>query len=637
MTSEATDDREATAEVPAPERGEHPGDDQAAPADDQAAPAEDQADDPAVHAYRAALDMLETFPQFVLANALLAARRHPAALWFIRLLRLDFTGISVGTLFYCWSLTPSLLPRDWLFQGLVGGITWALGYAAGVALGWLLDRYYLQHQRWWPLPRPIKLWLQTLVVVAIVVAVPVMLTQSARWQRELAGLMGIEGSATPGYLRTAIIAALVAAAAIAGWRVLADLVKFVARTLKRLLRIPDGLARLAGLVIVAASVAALFDGVLLRGAVSVIDTLSISTSHGNRPGVVSPTRPERSGSPESVAAWDTLGYEGRRFAAGGLHAEQLASLSGRPSKEPVRVYVGVESAPTAEERMALVTRELERTGAFDRRAVFVIPTTGTGWVNSTTARAIDLMYDGDVAVVAAQYSYLPSAASFLLDRAAAAEAGRQLVDTVIAARSARPAGKRSKLYVYGESLGTQAGEGAFADMADIRAKVDGVLWVGPPNSNRIWRTYVDRRDPGTTEADPAYANGLFLRFATSGSEVRRARGPWMTPRVLYIQHASDPVVWWDTRLIFERPNWLEEPPGRDRLPSMRWFPIVTFWQVSADLANAAGVPDGHGHNYGDAVLDGLVSIAAPERWAPFDTERVRLALHATADVDGQEK
>ncbi len=34
-----------------------------------------------------------------------------------RFLRLDFTGIAFATLFFCWSLTPSLLPRDWLFQG----------------------------------------------------------------------------------------------------------------------------------------------------------------------------------------------------------------------------------------------------------------------------------------------------------------------------------------------------------------------------------------------------------------------------------------------------------------------------------------------------------------------------------------
>ena len=40
---------------------------------------------------------------------------------------------------------------------------------------------------------------------------------------------------------------------------------------------------------------------------------------------------------------------------------------------------------------------------------------------------------------------------------------------------------------------------------------------------------------------------------------------------------------------------------------MRWYPIVTFWQVSADMSHASGVPGGHGHNYGDSVLDGWVS------------------------------
>ena len=37
-----------------------------------------------------------------------------------------------GALFFCLSLTPSLLPRDWLFQGLIGGINAAIGYGIGV-------------------------------------------------------------------------------------------------------------------------------------------------------------------------------------------------------------------------------------------------------------------------------------------------------------------------------------------------------------------------------------------------------------------------------------------------------------------------------------------------------------------------
>jgi uncharacterized membrane protein len=66
---------------------------------------------------------------------------------------------------------------------------------------------------------------------------------------------------------------------------------------------------------------------------------------------------------------------------------------------------------------------------------------------------------------------------------------------------------------------------------------------------------------------------------------------------------------------------------------MRWYPIVTFWQVSADMTNASGVPDGHGHNYGDTVLDGWVAVAAPPGWTPADTERIRAELERTSDPD----
>lgn len=48
--------------------------------------------------------------------------RHPLLRWAWSLLRLDFAGVAVGALFFCLSLTPSLLPRDWLFAGLIGGV-----------------------------------------------------------------------------------------------------------------------------------------------------------------------------------------------------------------------------------------------------------------------------------------------------------------------------------------------------------------------------------------------------------------------------------------------------------------------------------------------------------------------------------
>lgn len=60
---------------------------------------------------------------------------------------------------------------------------------------------------------------------------------------------------------------------------------------------------------------------------------------------------------------------------------------------------------------------------------------------------------------------------------------------------------------------------------------------------------------------------------------------------------------------------------------MRWYPIVSFWQVSADMTNASGVPAGRGHNYGDSVLDGWAAVIAPAGWTAADTERVRAAVN----------
>ena len=81
---------------------------------------------------------------------------------------------------------------------------------------------------------------------------------------------------------------------------------------------------------------------------------------------------------------------------------------------------------------------------------------------------------------------------------------------------------------------------------------------------------------------------------------------------------------------------LIEPPGADRTASMRWYPIVKFWQVSADMTNASSVPGGHGHNYGELLLDGWAAVAQPDGWTAEDTERIRRALEKTAADDGPE-
>ena len=45
-------------------------------------------------------------------------RRQSLTRWPWSLVRFDVVGVAFGALFFCLSLTPSLMPRGWLLAGL---------------------------------------------------------------------------------------------------------------------------------------------------------------------------------------------------------------------------------------------------------------------------------------------------------------------------------------------------------------------------------------------------------------------------------------------------------------------------------------------------------------------------------------
>lgn len=449
--------------------------------------------------------------------------------------------------------------------------------------------------------------------------------------------MGMEGTTTPAYLRTGLLSVGVGVAVVAVYRTLRVTVLFLARQLNRYVRIPRELAPYAGTLLLVLLLVTLYNGVAARAFFAAANSAFSVRNDRTSENAVQPQQPERSGSPESLAPWETLGFEGRWFVSHGPSAGKITSITGQPAIEPIRAYVGLESAKDGMTPADLAVAELERMRAFDRKVLVVTTTTGTGWVNAVAAGAIEYMYGGDTAIVATQYSYLPSVLSFLADRGKAADAGRQLFDAVYQHWLARPTEARPKLLVYGESLGSQGSEAAFSGLADLREKVDGALWVGPPNSNRLWEQIVSRRDPGSPEVLPVYADGLVVRFADDRAALARPNTEWRAPRIAYLQHASDPIVWWSPDLILSKPDWLSEPRGPDVSSQMRWAPFVTFWQVAADLTNAQGVADGHGHRYGTLVLDGWVAIAAPPQWSAELAERIRGELEAAEEQERKTK
>jgi uncharacterized membrane protein len=566
--------------------------------------------------------------------------RHPLIDWAWSLVHLDFVGIAAGALFFCLSLTPSLLPRDWLFQGLIGGITAAIGYGIGVFVGRMMRRFVLHPRKWWPPAKRALSAMKAVTVVLSVAACLLMLIPAAAWQRQVSAVMGLQGPNTLGYTRTLIIAILVGGVCVGAARVLLDLIKTMARFFIRRWHLHDETALFIGTAIVVILAITLINGVLIRGFLAGANRVFQPQNTTTRAGIVQPRQPERSGSSTSFAPWETLGYEGRNFVATGPHADELTRLNGRPAKEPIRVYVGLNTATDDDSRMAVMLSELERTGAFNRKLLVIVPTTGTGWINPVAARSLEMMYNGDTAMVGSQYSYLPSWISFLGDRQKSMDSGRMMINAIHDRWLQLPPDRRPELVLYGESLSSMAGQGAFGWLPDIAGMgFSSVLWVGPPNASPLWRGITARRDPGTPEVEPRYDNGRTVRFSqsTDSRQIRRdTESPWEGTRVLFLQHPSDPIVWWSEDLLFSQPDWLNEPAGRDRTASMRWYPIITFWQVAADMTNASSVPGGHGHNYGDFVLDGWAAVAPPDGWTRDDTERIRAALEKTEAADGPE-
>ncbi|MFF0452055.1 alpha/beta hydrolase [Nocardia africana] len=542
------------------------------------------------------------------------------------IIALNYVGLVGATVFFAWSVTPSLLPRDWLFQGLISGLNAAIGYGVGCLLEWGFRRLIRPRLRFRTPSLRIRYAVKVTILTICLLTAIYMLVLSADWQRQIYGLMGMEGTTRAAYLRTGALSLAVAALVVAIYRTVRWIVRFFARLLSRWVRVPPKLAPSAGAIVLAVVAVLLFNGVLSEAFFTAANSAFSVRNDKMSPYAVQPAAAERSGSPSSLAKWDTLGSEGRWFVSHGPDAFRIGAVTGKPAREPVRVYVGLGSAAEGQTQEQLAVAELERTHAFDRKVLVIVTTTGTGWVNSTTAGALEYMYGGDTAILASQYSYLPSVLSFLADRQKVAVAGKKMFDAVYAAWSARPAQSRPKLLVYGESLGSQGSEAAFDGLADLRAKVDGALWVGPPNSNRLWKQFVERRDPGTREVEPIYADGLVVRFASGAADLTKPSPEWRHPRIAYLQHPSDPIVWWSPDLIFSQPDWLSEPRGSDVSTQMRWWPLVTFWQVAADLTNAQGVSDGHGHNYGTLVLDGWAAVLPPPDWNPQLQETIRTQL-----------
>ncbi|NMH95911.1 alpha/beta hydrolase [Pseudonocardia acidicola] len=525
---------------------------------------------------------------------------------------LDHIGLVFALLAFLCSLTPSLLPRSWVLQGLVSGLSATAGYAIGVAVTEVGRRAGVPS-----LPARAHRRVRWGITGFAVIAVPAMLWLSASWQNDVRRAVAMPAQGHYLYLGVFAIGAAVFAGLIGLARLFGDLYNAVLRRMRRFIPVPALRLLAAGLITVL--VVVLLNGALYHGLVLAADHAFSSVDRRTDAGALPPSSPLRSGGPGSLVSWNSLGRTGRDFVSSGPTVSDIEQLTGRPAVAPIRVYAGASSAASLRSQAELVLAELKRTGAFDRPLLAVATTTGTGSIDPTLADPLEYMYGGDTAIAALQYSHLPSWISFIVDRTRARQAGRTLFDEVYGYWADLPPDHRPRLVVCGESLGTFGGSAAFSGVADLTTRTQGALFVGPPNSTDLWRELTDQRVPGSPERLPVYGDGQTVRFAATPADLRAPDRSLPSPRAVFVQHASDPIVWWSTALIWTEPDWLAEPRGPDVVPAVRWYPLVTFWQITCDMIISLQPPPGHGHHYGAEVPIAWAAILHPPGWTDANT------------------
>lgn len=320
--------------------------------------------------------------------------------------------------------------------------------------------------------------------------------------------------------------------------------------------------------------------------------------------VQAPTSEFVSGGPASAVDYATLARDGRRFVSLRTPAAEIETIDGS-AMEPIRVYVGLHTAATVEERVDIAISELERLGGFDRSTLLIMSPAGSGYADYVAAEAIECMTRGDVASVVVQYGVLPSMLS--LQRVGlGARTQRLLLDRIVERAT-------GTVLMYGESLGARVAQEA--------------LQLDPPRVDDAGRsTGIDHLVAVGTPGGPSLRNDLL----SSPAVVHLDRWQDLTgterAQLWFLDHHADPVTKWDGALAWRFPYWLRRPRGRNVPDDMNWLPVLTWWQVIFDLTFAAQQQSGQFHSVGHDYRADLVRVLAAVLGQTADSEAIEKLL-----------
>ena len=415
--------------------------------------------------------------------------------------------------------TPSMIPRPGVLQGVEAGIAFALLYGVGTGASALWS--------WLEAPVLDKRYSRAFLRMAILLCLALVgygLVRETDWQNAIRRAMGMP-AVSPGLpVLIAIVGVPVALFLIGLARLFNALARLISSRLAKL--VPRRIALLVGFGAAAALFWTIGNGLLLRMALHELDS-SYRHIDALLPAELSaPEDPFKSGSSGSLVSWAGLGAQGRARVVAVPSKSDIVSLTTAAAMEPLRVYVGLNSAETVEQRAELALAELKRVGAFDRAVMVIATPTGTGWVDPAGMAPLEILFRGDVASVSVQYSYLPSWLSLLVEPDTGADTARAVFRVVYGYWRTLPKERRPRLYLFGLSLGARNSD-LSADLFDVIADpYQGALWVGPPWDSETWRRVTAMRAAGSPVWLPRVRDESLFHFMTQRDELNGNATRW---------------------------------------------------------------------------------------------------------------
>lgn len=519
---------------------------------------------------------------------------------------ISLIGVVGALVMYGVSVSPSLLARSWQWHAVASGVLSAVGYIVGLTI-----------QRFYALvvprlgveitaPQSVSIAFRAVLLLGFFLWFLRWLLQSYRERKRANYLVGMRGETLGEYLLGTFCAFILMLALLGIAWGLQWIGRAIVSVLSQWMHMVFALA--LSLLILVVIVYALTSQVLLKLGINFFTRHARKMNNRTAKGIVQPQVPERSGSPQSRSSWRAVGGQGRVFLGRGPSRADIEAVTGCAAMEPIRVYAGMpEEGQSLQSTADLVVEELHRTGAFDRAVILIATSTGSGWVDEWQVQPLEYLTRGNCATASMQYSFVPSSINFLTDLDVSEEAAVILFETIRRAVDEIPEDRRPALFVCGESLGAYASQHVFSGIVDVLSRTDGALWVGTPAFTPMHAELTAIRHRGSPEVAPVVANGRHVRFVNVPENLwadvyGRELGDWNYPRVVYAQHPSDPVVWWNSELVWHKPDWISEKVDGDVSPHMQYTRGATYIQVLVDMPVAGTAPGGHGHTYHEELI-----------------------------------